>query len=302
MKNKFIEELNKLRKEKNAIILVHNYQLPEIQDSADVLGDSLDLSKKAKETNKDIIVFCGVRFMAETAKILSPQKTVLLPVYHAGCPMADMVSARDLQQFKKEHPDYKIACYVNTSAEVKAECDVCVTSANAVRVLSRYPYDKFLFIPDKNLGHYVKEQIKEKEIKLWPGYCHVHVRFPINEINQARKKLPKALLLVHPECEPDIVRIADHVLSTNQMITFIKESSHKEFLIGTEEGIIYRLKKENPGKKIYPASRSLVCPNMKKTRLNDVLTALKYNQYEITLPKEIIIQAQKSLEAMLKYS
>ncbi len=302
MQNKIINEIKKLKEEKNGIILVHNYQLPEIQDIADLLGDSLDLSKKARDTDKDVIIFCGVRFMAETAKILSPEKKVLLPVHDAGCPMADMVTAKDLKKFKKENPDKRIVCYVNTSAEVKAECDLCVTSANAVKVISSYPYDKFLFVPDKNLGNYVKNVIKDKEITLWEGFCHVHLRFNVEDIKKAKELHPDALLLVHPECIPELLETADHIQSTNQMVNFIKGSDRTEFLIGTEEGIIYRLQNENPGKKIYPAGRAVICPNMKKTRLQDVLNALKYGQYEIKLLDKIIKDARGSLEAMLEYS
>lgn len=295
-------EIEELKKEKNAVLLVHNYQLPEIQDIADFIGDSLDLSRRAYDTGKNVIVFCGVRFMAETAKILSPGKKVLLPVYDAGCPMADMVTVLDIREFKKENPGYKIACYVNTSAEVKAECDVCVTSANAVKVLTDYPYDKFLFVPDKNLGLYVKSRIQNKEIRVGEGFCHVHVRFNLKEILKIKEAYPEALLLVHPECEQGILKIADHIQSTNQMKNFIKQSDRKEFLIGTEEGILYCLKKENPGKKIYPAGKAVICPNMKKTRVRDVWKSLKYGQYEIELPDEIIRQARHALDEMLKYS
>ena len=302
MTDRIINEIKKLKKEKNALLLVHNYQLPEIQDIADFLGDSLDLSRKARDTEKDIIVFCGVRFMAETAKILSPHKKVLLPVYDAGCPMADMVTAQDLQQFRKENSDYNIVCYVNTTAEVKAECDICVTSANAVKIISSYPFDKFLFVPDKNLGNYVKSIVKDKEIKLWDGYCDVHVRFNKGDVERVKKEHSDALLLVHPECEPEVLEIADYIQSTNQMVNYIKESKNKEFLIGTEEGIIYRLQNENPDKKIYPAGKSIICPNMKKTRVQDVLNALKYDQYELELSDDIINQACYSLDAMLKYS
>lgn len=297
-----INEIEELKAEKNALLLVHNYQLPEIQDIADLLGDSLDLSKKARNTEKDVIVFCGVRFMAETAKILSPQKKVLLPAFDAGCPMADMVTSHDLQQFKKENPDYKIVCYVNTTAEVKAECEICVTSANAVKIISNYPHDKYLFVPDRNLGNYVKSMVKDKEIKLWQGCCNVHVRFNKEDVKKSKKEHPEALLLVHPECEPEVLEIADHIQSTNQMVNYIKESKNKEFLIGTEEGIIYRMQKENPDKKIYPAGKSIVCPNMKKTRLQDVLNALKYSQYEIEIGEDIINRARHSLDEMLKYS
>ncbi|MDD5065962.1 MAG: quinolinate synthase NadA [bacterium] len=302
MDERKIQDIIKLKKEKNALILVHNYQIPEVQDIADFLGDSLDLSRKARDTDKDVIVFCGVRFMAETAKILSPAKKVLLPSYQAGCPMADMVTSEALRDFKAREPGWKIVCYVNTSADVKAECDLCVTSANAVRVIRNYPYDRFLFVPDKNLGSYVKDQVKEKEIRLWDGYCHVHARLALDEVKKAKKIRPEAQLLVHPECEPGIVQMADEVLSTNQMLKFVRESKAKEFLIATEEGILYRMQKENPDKLFFPASRSLICPNMKQTRLSDVLNSLRYDQYEISLTEEIIRKAGIPLDEMLKYS
>ncbi len=300
MSNDIIQKIQKLKKEKNAIILVHNYQLPEIQDIADILGDSLDLSRQARDTEKDLIVFCGVRFMAETAKILSPLKKVLLPVYNAGCPMADMASEDELKKFKDKNPDYKIVTYVNTKAEVKALSDICVTSANAVKVVFNYPYDKLLFVPDRNLGSFVKSKVQDKEIKLWQGYCDVHVKFNLDEVQANKEKHPGSELLVHPECEQEILNIADRVFSTNQMVKYIKESG-KVFLIGTEEGIIYRLKKENPDKEIYPAGESIVCPDMKMTRLLDVLKALEHEQYEITLHEDIIKQSQIALKEMLKY-
>ncbi len=302
MSDEIIQKINDLKKEKRAVLLVHNYQLPEIQDIADILGDSLDLSRQARDTQKDVIVFCGVRFMAETAKILSPQKKVLLPVYDAGCPMADMVTAEELKKFKKENPDYKIVSYVNTTAEVKAESDICVTSANAVKVVSLYPFDKLLFVPDKNLGNFVKSKVKDKDIKLWDGYCDVHVRFNVEEVKKNMENFPDADFLVHPECEPEVVKLADQILSTNQMISFIKESEKKRFLIGTEEGIIYRMKKSNPDKDMRSAGRSILCPDMKKTMLTDVLKALEYDQYSIKLSDEIIEKASFALKEMLKYS
>ncbi|MBU1077987.1 MAG: quinolinate synthase NadA [Spirochaetes bacterium] len=302
MNEEMIKEIRGLKKEKNAVLLVHNYQRPEIQDIADILGDSLDLSRKALETDKDVIVFCGVRFMAETAKILSPYKKVLLPVYEAGCPMADMVTPDELIEFKKKNPEYKIVTYVNTTAEVKAESDICITSANAVKVISDYPHNKLLLIPDRNLGNYIKSKVKDKEIMLWEGYCPVHIEINLNELRMLKDEYPDAVFLAHPECEEVILNKADHIMSTNQMIKYVKESDEKVFLIGTEQGIIYRMKKENPKKEIYPAGKFINCPNMKKTDLSDVLNALKYDQYEITLPDNIITRARTALDEMLKYS
>ncbi len=302
MNKDIVKEIKKLKQEKNAILLVHNYQSPEIQDIADILGDSLDLSKKARETDKGVIVFCGVRFMAETAKILSPHKKVLLPVHNAGCPMADMVTYRDLQKLKEENPDYWIVSYVNTNAEVKALSDVCCTSANAIKVVKNIPATNILFVPDKNLGNYIAKNVPEKKIKLWEGFCIVHRKINLEEVKKTKELYPDALLIVHPECEPEVVEIADEVLSTNGMIKFVKESKNKKFIIGTEEGLIYRLKKENPDKVFYPAGRTIICSDMKKTKLNDVLKALKYEQYEITLPEEVIKSAQAALNRMLEYS
>ncbi len=296
------EEINILKEQKNAIILAHNYQLGEVQDIADILGDSLDLSKQAKNTDKEIIIFAGVRFMAETAKILSPHKKILLPVYGAGCPMADMVTAKDLINFKKEFPDYAIVSYVNTTAEVKAVSDVCCTSANAVKIVQNYPSDKILFVPDKNLGSYVKEKVIDKDIKLWNGFCNVHLGFNVEDVKKSKEKYPEAVLMVHPEVDFEIRKEADYIFSTNQMVKFVKESDKKDYLVGTEEGMIYRLKKENPEKNFYPAGNTIVCENMKKTHLEDIFNSLKYEKYEIILDDEIIKNAYKSLDKMLEYS
>ena len=295
-----LEEINKLKKEKNAIILVHNYQRPEIQDIADFLGDSLGLAKQAAETKARIIVFCGVRFMAETAKILSPGKMVLLPRKEAGCPMADMITAEDLRRLKKNHPDAKVVSYVNTNADVKAESDVCCTSANAVKVVKNICAEKIIFTPDKNLAAYC-QRFTDKEVIPWDGYCQVHEKITEEEVRLAKEKLPDALLLVHPECKPSVIDLADEVLSTSGMVDFAKKSDKKRFLIGTEEGLIYRLKKENPGKEFYTAGTAKMCRNMKLTTLNDVYLSLKEERYSIELAGEIIKSAQKALTAMLKY-
>ena len=295
-----VEEINKLKKEKNAIILVHNYQRPEIQDIADFLGDSLGLAKQAAETKARIIVFCGVRFMAETAKILSPGKMVLLPRKEAGCPMADMITAEDLRRLKKNYPDAKVVSYVNTNADVKAESDICCTSANAVKVVKNISAKRIIFTPDKNLAAYCQRFV-DKEIIPWNGYCYVHERITKEEVLLAKEKFPDALLLVHPECKPSVIDLADEVLSTSGMVSFAKKSDKKRFLIGTEEGLIYRLKKENPGKEFYTAGTAKMCRNMKLTSLNDVYLSLKEERYPIELAGEIIKYAQKALTAMLKY-
>ena len=296
-----VEEIAKLKKEKKAIILVHNYQRPEIQDIADFLGDSLGLAKKAAETKARIIVFCGVRFMAETAKILSPGKMVLLPRKEAGCPMADMITAEDLRRLKKNYPDAKVVSYVNTNADVKAESDVCCTSANAVKVVKNISAKRIIFTPDKNLAAYCQRFV-DKEIIPWNGYCYVHEKIREEEVRLAKEKLPDALLLVHPECKPSVIDLADEVLSTSGMVSFAKKSDKKRFLIGTEEGLIYRLKKENPEKEFYSAGTAKMCRNMKLTTLNDVYLSLKEERYPIELPGEIIRSAQKALTAMLKYA
>jgi len=295
-----VEKIAKLKKEKNAVILVHNYQRSEIQDIADFLGDSLGLSRKAAKTDAKIIVFCGVCFMAETAKILSPKKIVLLPRKEAGCPMADMITAENLRILKEKYPDAKVVSYVNTNADVKAESDICCTSANAVEIVKKVKANKIIFTPDKNLAAYC-QRFTNKEIIPWNGYCYVHEKIRKEEVRLAKEKFPDALLLVHPECNPSVIDLADEVLSTSGMVNFAKKSDKKRFLIGTEEGLIYRLKKENPGKEFYTAGTAKMCRNMKLTTLNDVYLSLKEERYAIELPEGIIKFAQKALMAMLKY-
>ena len=295
-----VEEITKLKKEKNAIILVHNYQRPEIQNIADSLGDSLGLAREAAKTDARIIVFCGVRFMAETAKILSPEKTVIIPRKDAGCPMADMITAEDLRILKEKYPGAKVVSYVNTNADVKAESDICCTSANAINVIRNIKAEKIIFTPDKNLAAYC-QRFTDKEIIPWNGYCYVHEKIREEEVRLAKEKFPDALLLVHPECNPSVIDLADEVLSTSGMLNFAKKTDKKRFLIGTEEGLIYRLKKENPGKEFYAAGTAKMCRNMKLTTLNDVYFSLKEERYAIELPEGIIKSAQKALMAMLKY-
>jgi len=293
-----VEEIVKLKKEKNAIILVHNYQRPEIQDIADFLGDSLGLAEQAAKTRAKVIVFCGVRFMAETAKILSPEKTVIIPRKDAGCPMADMITAEDLRKLKKNYPDAKVVSYVNTNADVKAESDICCTSANAVKVVKNISAKRIIFTPDKNLAAYCQRYV-DKEIIPWNGYCYVHEKIREEEVCLAKEKFPDALLLVHPECNPSVIDLADEVLSTSGMVSFAKKSDKKRFLIGTEEGLIHRLKKENPEKEFYAAGTAKMCRNMKLTTLNDVYYSLKEERYTIELPEGIIKSAGETLKAML---
>ena len=298
---KIADKINKLKKEKNAVILAHNYQLPEIQDIADFVGDSLGLSIEAARTNAAIIVFCGVHFMAETAKILSPQKTVLLPDKNAGCPMADMIDAEDLKSLRASHPDAVTMCYVNTSAAVKAQCDYCCTSANAIKMAQKIllNHKDIIFIPDKYLAQYVSTQI-EHDFITWEGYCPIHAGILPENIMQAKRLHPNAKVIVHPECKPIITDLADIVASTEGMSKYIKDSADREFIIGTEIGIIHRLKKENPDKTFYPATETALCSNMKRINLEKVLHSLEYLSYEITLPPDIMEKARLSIERMLQ--
>jgi len=288
-----------LKKEKKAVFLVHNYQRPEVQDLADFIGDSLELSQKAAKTEAEVIVFCGVHFMAETAFIVNPGKTVLLPELESGCPMADMITVEKLMEKKKEIPGAMVVCYVNSSAAVKAESDICCTSANAVRVVQSLPADReILFIPDQYLGQWVSQKTG-REMHLWPGYCPTHMRIMGKKILEEKQKHPAALALVHPECRPDAKEAADEVLSTGGMIRYARESSAKEFIIGTETGIIHRLKKENPGKIFIPVNTKAVCPNMKRITLEKVLRALQKRQYQITVPESIREKALSAVNRML---
>jgi quinolinate synthase len=297
---KIQEEISKLKHEKNAVILAHIYQDGAVQDIADITGDSLELSRRAAEVKSDVIVFCGVRFMAESAKILNPDKTVLLPVIDAGCPMADMVTAEDVIAHRREHPDAAVVCYVNSSAETKAECDICCTSSNAVKVVKSLKEKKVIFVPDENLGSYVAAQVPEKEIILHKGYCIVHKRVLEDEVKKAKGARPNAKLLVHPECTPDVVAQADFVGSTAQIINYVRNSEDKEFIISTEMGILHPLKKENPDKDFYIASPKLVCTNMKKTHIEDVLRSLQNMENEIILEDDLIKRAKSSLDRMLQ--
>jgi quinolinate synthase len=298
-----IEKIQKLKQKLNAVILAHNYQLPQIQDIADYRGDSLGLSIEAAKTKADVIVFCGVYFMAETAKILSPQKTVLIPDRHAGCPMADMITADQLRTLKKEHPSAKALCYVNSSAEVKAECDVCCTSGNALEVVTGAfsEDDEIIFVPDQYLARYTASQI-DRHFIFWKGYCPTHARILPEHVRQKRAEHPGALVLVHPECTPQVTALADEVLSTGGMSKYVKQSDCKEFIIGTEEGMVYRLSRDNPDKKFYLISDIAVCPNMKKTTIDKVLYSLENLYEEITLPEDIIVRAQKSIQKMVSYT
>lgn len=296
---KLTEEIARLKQERNAIILSHVYQRPEVQDIADFVGDSLELSRKAADTDADVIVFCGVHFMAESAAILSPQKTVLLPEGEAGCPMADMVTGEALRARKAEIPDAVVVCYVNTTAEVKAQCDIACTSANAVKVVASLPPDRpILFVPDRNLGHYVVSQTG-REMIMWEGYCPIHDNLTVDEVQKAKLQHPEALLLAHPECRPEVLALADHVASTTGMLRFAGTCEAKEYIVATEKGILHQFFKQCPDKQFYPASHNAICPDMKATTLDKVLRSLQTLEPRVTVPEKIRVRALKCLDRML---
>ena len=294
-----IHRVIKLKNQKDAVILAHNYQIGEVQDIADFVGDSFQLSIKASKTKHKIIVFCGVHFMAETAKIISPDRKVLIPDKNSGCPMADMISASQLKKLKNENPGAVVVCYVNTSAEVKALSDICCTSSNAVNIVKSIPKNKkIIFIPDKYLGDYVRKQTG-REFILWNGYCPTHIMINVKDIIQLKKDNLDAVVIVHPECTPDVIDIADKVASTGGMIKYIASSRKDKFIIGTEIGIIHRLKKENPDKTFYPATSKAICPNMKLINLEKILWSLEEERYIINIPEEIIRKARSAIDRMI---
>lgn len=294
------EKIKELKKKRNAIILAHNYQLPEVQDVADFRGDSLELSRKASSTDAKVIVFCGVHFMAETASILCPDKIVIMPDINAGCPMANMITAADLKKLKEKHPKAIVVGYVNTSAEVKAQLDVCCTSTNAVAVVNALSdKEEIIFVPDKYLADYVSKETGRKLIA-WNGYCPTHVKILPEDIKREKKFHPFAKVMVHPECLPQVVALADAVLSTSKMCQFAKDTEAKEIIVGTEVGLIYRLKKDNPNKEFYLASEAAVCPNMKRTTQEKILWALEELKEEVKVPDEIRQRAKKAIDKMLQ--
>jgi quinolinate synthetase complex, A subunit len=292
------DEIRQLKDQKNAIILAHNYQRPEVQDIADVIGDSLELARAAAKMEGEVIVFCGVDFMAETAAVLSPEKTVLLPAPDACCPMAEMVSAEELRFAREKHPEAAVVCYVNTSAEVKAESDICCTSANAIDVVNSVKEDTVIFVPDKNLGQYAARFTK-KTVLPWEGFCIVHERYTPADVAAAKLAHPGAEVLVHPECRPDVIDLADHVASTSGILRQVKSSPKEEFIIGTENGMLHRLGKECPGKRCYPLSVKAICVNMKKTDLAKVRDALVTMKPRIVVPEEVASRARTAIERML---
>lgn len=323
MVENLIEEILRLKSERRALILSHNYQRPEVQDIADFVGDSLELSRTASGIECDVIVFCGVHFMAESASILSPDKIVLLPELEATCPMAAMITVGEprkvwktfpgyeiqptfvfphdftLMDIKAQYPGVPVVAYVNTTADVKAESDICCTSANVVKVINSLPEERVICIPDRNLSAWAQKNTGKKIIS-WDGFCHVHDRVTKEDVYKARKEYPDALLMAHPECRLEVLEIADHVTSTSGMLRFAKSSEAKKFIVGTETGIIHRLKKENPEKEFYPLRKDMVCPNMKKTTLKSVLHSLKEMRHIIKVEEDIRVRAKETLDRMLR--
>lgn len=293
------ERLIQLKKERNAIILAHYYQRDEIQEVADFRGDSFLLAQKAAETDADVIVFCGVHFMGESAKILAPNKTVLIPDERAGCPMADMVNVEGLRELKKKHPNAKVVTYINSSAEIKAETDIVCTSSNAIKVIQSLDAEEIIWVPDKNLGDFVSKHTDKKMI-IWEGYCNTHDLLTVRDLVEMKAKYPNAQVVVHPECRPEVVKMADFVGSTTAIIEYCKRSDHDEFIVGTEDGTGYQLRKDSPHKTFHFASKYLVCPNMKVNNLKKLVRCLETMSPQIYVPPEIAEKARISLERMLQ--
>ncbi|MCI3923250.1 quinolinate synthase NadA [Paenibacillus sp. TRM 82003] len=293
------ERLAQLKKERNAIILAHYYQRDEIQEVADFRGDSFLLAQKAAQTDADTIVFCGVHFMGESAKILAPNKTVIIPDERAGCPMADMVNVEGLRELKRKHPNAKVVTYINSSAEIKAETDIVCTSANAVKVIQSVDSDEIIWVPDKNLGEYVSK-FTDKKMIIWEGYCNTHDMLTVKDVVEMRAQYPNAQFVVHPECRPEVVKLADFVGSTTAIIDYCKKSEHQEFIVGTEDGTGYQLRMDSPNKTFHFASKYLVCPNMKVNNLKKLVRCLETMQPEIYVPPEVAEKARLSLERMLQ--
>lgn len=299
---KLVESINKLKKAKNAIILAHCYQPAEIDLVADFVGDSLALSQEAAKTNAQIIVFAGVYFMAQTAKILSPDKKVLLPQMNAGCKMADMITYNQLMEFKAKYPHIPAVCYVNSTAEVKSECDVCCTSSNAVEIVKSIKSDKILFLPDTYLGKWVEKQLGNVEVITYPGFCPTHLQIKPADIENIRKKYPQATVLAHPECNTEVSEMADYVGSTTGIMNYVKNSKNKEFVIATEQGVTDRLIRDYPDKKFIPVKENIICPTMKMTSLEDILEVLDKETNEIVVDEKIAQKAAKCIDRMLEVS
>ena len=299
MTNQLSEKILKLKKEKNAIILAHLYQIPEVQEIADYVGDSYYLSQVARDAKEDLIIFCGVKFMAESAKVLSPDKTVILPAPNAGCPMADMAEVEDAEEMIKKYPDAFKVCYINSSYEVKALCDASVTSSSALNIMNNIPNKQILFLPDQNLGGYIAEFFPEKEFILWRGFCPTHHRITAEDVLNAKQEHPNVKVLAHPECSKEVRELSDYLGSTSGIIDYATKCEDNEFIIATEEGVLHQLQKKNPNKKFY-FPEMMVCPNMKKTTLQDIYDALDGKREEVVLDEEIRQKALTSLENMHK--
>lgn len=300
--NELIEKINKLKKEKNAVILAHCYQNVEIDEVADYVGDSLYLSQMASKTDADIIVFAGVYFMAQTAKILNPSRKVLLPRLESGCRMADMISLDQLREFKSKYPKMPTVCYINSTAEVKSECDICCTSSNAIKIVDSLKAKEILFLPDTYLGKWVESQLGNTKVNTYTGFCPTHVQIRPNDVTEARVKYPEALVLAHPECHQSVVALADYVGSTTGIMKFAAQSDKKQFIIATEKGVVDRLKRDYPEKEFILIKDSVICPNMKWHTLTDIYNALDKEEHEITVDKEIASKALKCIDRMLEVS
>lgn len=300
--NELIEKINKLKKEKNAVILAHCYQNVEIDEVADYVGDSLYLSQMAEKTNADIIVFAGVYFMAQTAKILNPDRKVLLPRLESGCRMADMITLEQLREFKSKYPEMPTVCYINSTAEVKSECDICCTSSNAIKIVDSLKAKEILFLPDTYLGKWVESQLGNVKVNTYTGFCPTHVQIRPKDVTEARTKYPEALVLAHPECHQSVVEMADYVGSTTGIMKFAAQSDKKQFIIATEKGVVDRLKRDYPEKEFYLIKDSVICPNMKWHTLTDIYNALDREEHEITVDKEIASKALNCIDRMLEVS
>ncbi len=297
--SELLKSIKEIKEKKNAVIVAHNYQRPEVQDIADFTGDSLELSRKCAAAKEGIIVFCGVKFMAETAKVLSPEKKVLLPKLDAGCQLADSITPVDVDEYRKKYSDAVIVGYVNTTAEVKAKLDYCVTSANAVDIVKKINSKKVVFLPDRNLGLWVKKNVPDKDIIVHNGRCYVHHKFLKEDVLNLKRVYPDALILSHPECSPEVLELSDAIASTSGMLKYVKESKAKQFIIGTEEGMIHRLKKERPDAEFYSLGNAQVCFNMKLIKLHDVYNSLEKEIHEIKLSDEIIQKAKIPIDRMV---
>ena len=300
--NELIEKINKLKKEKNAVILAHCYQNAEIDEVADYVGDSLYLSQMAAKTDADIIVFAGVYFMAQTAKILNPDRKVLLPRLESGCRMADMITLEQLREFKSKYPEMPTVCYINSTAEVKSECDICCTSSNALKIVNSLKAKEILFLPDTYLGKWVESQLGNVKVNTYTGFCPTHIQIRPNDVTEARAKYPEALVLAHPECHQSVVAMADYVGSTTGIMKFAAQSDKKQFIIATEKGVVDRLKRDYPEKEFYLIKDSVICPNMKWHTLTDIYNALDREEHEITVDSEIASKALKCIDRMLEVS